>query len=119
MFIGSYMLESTVDLIRNKGQSFSSFWQNYDIVKSFLMTIGSIMFFTCSTRESRAKYSGNAHVNLGATIFVIGATLSLMKPLRWLLLNRWLGPIGRRSMWQLWLQYSNLVFPGILSLSYI
>ena len=43
--------------------------------------------------DNRANESGNHGVNVGATIFIIGATLSLLKPLRWLVLQRHLGPL--------------------------
>ena len=43
--------------------------------------------------DNRAKLSGDSPVNIGSTIFAYGATMALLKPLRWFLLNRSLGPV--------------------------
>merc|ERR1719400_1154704 len=43
--------------------------------------------------DNRAKLSGNHSVNVGSTILAFGATMALLKPLRWFLLNRTLGPV--------------------------
>ena len=43
--------------------------------------------------DNRAQESGNSAVNVGSTILAFGATMALLKPLRWFLLNRTLGPV--------------------------
>ena len=97
LYIASYLLESFVLLYRrNSLKIFTSFWQTYDFVRTLLMVIGGLMMvasFQTLDDDNRANESGNHGVNVGATIFIIGATLSLLKPLRWLVLQRQLGPL--------------------------
>ena len=49
--------------------------------------------FRLLDNDNRAELSGNHPVNVGSTILAFGATMSLLKPLRWFLLNRTLGPV--------------------------
>ena len=97
LYIASYLLESIVLLCRKKGKVFTSFWQTYDVARTLLMFIGGLMmvvsFQFYLDDDNRADKSGNHEVNIGATAFIIGATLSLLKPLRWLVLQRQLGPL--------------------------
>ena len=98
VFISSYLLESFIDLLRKNGHSLSSFsfFQTYNITSNFIMAVGGLMTmisFRIHKDDNRAVLSGNHPINIGSTIFAYGATMSLLKPLRWFLLNRSLGPV--------------------------
>ena len=98
IFVASYLMESFIDLLRNKGHSLSSFtfFQLYNITSSFLLAVGGLAMmisFREMKNDNRAEETGNNAVNVGATILAFGATMSLLKPLRWFLLNRTLGPV--------------------------
>ena len=96
VFIVSYVSESVLDLCRRKWQSLSSFWQIYNLLNSLCLAVGGLVAciaFQLMKNDNRAELSGNNVVNVGCTIFAIGATLSLLKPLRWFLLNKLLGPV--------------------------
>ena len=96
VFIASYVLESVLDVLRRKWQSLSSFWQLYNMLNSLFLTVGGLTLciaFKLMEDDNRGKLSGNHAVNVGSTIFAIGGTLSLLKPLRWLLLSKSLGPV--------------------------
>ena len=98
IFVASYLMESFIDLLRNNGHSLSSFsfFQLYNITSSFLLAVGgltSMISFAQLTTDNRAEKSGNQAVNVGSTIWAFGATMALLKPLRWFLLDRTLGPM--------------------------
>ena len=98
IFVASYLMESFIDLLRNNGHSLSSFsfFQLYNITSSFLLAVGgltSMISFAQLTTDNRAEMSGNQAVNVGSTIWAFGATMALLKPLRWFLLDRTLGPM--------------------------
>merc|ERR1719479_662325 len=56
------------------------------------MTV-SFRLFLEDDNDNRAEQSGNHAVNVGATIFILGANLALLKPLRWLILFRATGTV--------------------------
>lgn len=96
VFIVSYVLESVLDVFRRKWQSLSSFWQLYNMTNALFLAVGGLtagIAFEFMEDDNRAELSGNAAVNVGSTIFAIGACLSLLKPLRWFLLSKSLGPV--------------------------
>ena len=98
IFVASYLMESFIDLLRNNGRSLSSFnfFQLYNITSSFLLAVGGLITmisFRLLKTDIRAQESGNHPVNIGSTILAFGATMALLKPLRWFLLNRTLGPV--------------------------
>ena len=100
-FISSHLLESFIDLFRKKGHSLSSFsfFQAYTITSCIIMAVGGLItmfsfrFLSEENHDIRANLSGNHPVNIGSTIFAYGATMSLLKPLGWFVLNRSLGPV--------------------------
>ena len=96
LYIFIATLEDISDLISRRSQFFSSFWRKYDILKSFLLSVGgaitAISFLNLSD-DSRANLPGYSRLNIGATIFVTGAILAFLKPLNWLLLHRRMGPL--------------------------
>ena len=97
VFIASYCLESALDLGRRKWGSLSSFWTIYNVINYSILALGGlttlIAFKIDLVDDNRAKLSGNHPVNVGSTLFALGASLSLLKPLRWFLLNKSLGPV--------------------------
>ena len=96
VFISTQFLESIIDLGRRRWQSLSSFWQIYNIINSVILTVGGLtawIAFGDMEDDNRSKLSGDHPVNVGSTLFAIGASLTLLKPLRWFLLNRSLGPV--------------------------
>ena len=96
VFIVSQFIVSLIDLGRRRWQSLSSFWQIYNIVNSIVLGVGGLtawLAFIDMEDDNRADLSGNSLVNVGSTIFAVGASMSLLKPLRWFLLNRTLGPV--------------------------
>ena len=96
VFIASYLFESVLDLFRTKWQSLSSFWQIYRLVNSLFLAVGGLTAFIAfylMKDDNRAILSGNNVVNVGWTIFAVGASMSLLKPLRWFLLSKNLGPV--------------------------
>lgn len=61
-----------------------------------MMFSGGLMMtasFKFMKDDNRAMKSGNHLVNIGATVFILGANLSLLKPLRWLILCRATGTV--------------------------
>ena len=96
VFTASYCLESALDLVRRKWGSLSSFWTIYNMINSTILSVGglvSLIAWKPLEDDNRAKLSGNHPVNVGSTLFALGASLSLLKPLRWFLLDRSLGPV--------------------------
>ena len=96
VFTASYLFESVLDLFRTKWQSLSSFWQIYRLINSLFLAVGgltTLIAFWLMDDDNRAILSGNDVVNVGWTIFAVGASLSLLKPLRWFLLSKNLGPV--------------------------
>ena len=96
VFIVSQFIVSLIDLGRRRWQSLSSFWQIYNILNSIILGVGGLtawIAFDAMDDDNRADMSGNSLVNVGSTIFAVGASMSLLKPLRWFLLNRTLGPV--------------------------
>ena len=87
IYIASNLLdESLFELFRKRGKMFTSLWRMYDIVRTSLLCVGGLMmtgvFHSTLEDDNRAQLSGNHPVNVGATLFLLGATLSLLKPLR-------------------------------------
>ena len=96
IFIVSYVFESFSDFCRRKWQSLSSFWQIYNLTNSVLLAVGGIgayLFFFLLEDDNRADLTGNHPVNVSCTLLAIGASLSLLKPLRWFLFSKSLGPV--------------------------
>merc|ERR1712232_327720 len=87
-------MESFIDLLRNN--SSFNFFQLYNITSSFLLALGGLITmisFAKLDNDNRAQFSGNHPVNVASTILALGATMAVLKPLRWFLLNRTLGPV--------------------------
>ena len=98
IFIFSFLLDDIVDLFRRGWATLSSFWHMYTLFTSVIFCVGQVILFVSfghilpDSIDDRALYRGDHAVNIGATIFSIAATLTLLRPLRWLLFNRSLGP---------------------------
>ena len=95
VFIGSYLLEDILDIFRRGWTSLSSFWHVYTLVTSTLLCLGQGIMaigFHQMTHDDRSKENGNHLANVGAAIFSVGAIFTQLRPLRWMLLFRPLGP---------------------------
>ena len=98
IFIGSYLLEDIIDIFRRGWASLSSFWHGYTLFTSTLLCLGQVIvaivfrktFFMAD--DDRSNVNGNHPANVGAAIFSVGAIFALLRPLRWLLFHRSLGP---------------------------
>ena len=87
IYIASYLLDETLfELFHKRGKMFTSLWRMYDIFRSSLLCVGGLLmtgaFYYKLEDDNRAQLSGNHPVNVGATLFLLGATMSLLKPLR-------------------------------------
>ena len=98
IFIGSYLLEDIIDIFRRGWASLSSFWHCYTLFTSFLLCLGQVIVaivfqkMFAQADDDRSKENGNHPANVGAAIFSVGAIFTLLRPLRWLLFHRSLGP---------------------------
>ena len=96
IFIASYLLDDIVGLVVRKGRSFSSFWHFYKFINSSILAVGLLTYYISFRKlkhDDRSHLSGNHEANIGASIFAVGGTLALLRPLRWLLLFRSFGPL--------------------------
>ena len=97
MFVTLYLLGDIVELFRAGSRLFRSFWLIYNFVTSLLMMIGGITsaiaftYYIDVDSDDRARLSGNAAPNVGATIFAFAAPLAMLRPLRWFLFSKTLG----------------------------
>ena len=86
VYSASYLLDELFELFRKRGKMFTSLWRVYDIVRTSLLCVGGLMmtgaFYYNLEDDNRAQLSGNHPVNVGAALFLLGSTLSLLKPLR-------------------------------------
>ena len=98
VFIGCYLLEDIFDIFRRGWATLSSFWHGYTLLTSTLLCVGQLVVgvsfekMMSETDDDRSKRSGNDPVNIGAAIFSVGATFALLRPLRWFLFDKSLGP---------------------------
>jgi len=96
VFVLSYVIDDIVGLRRRGWANFSSFWHTFNFINSIMFLLGMIVSY-CSYKflpnDNRATLSGNHNVNIGATVYSIAATFALLRPLRWLLFNKTLGPV--------------------------
>ena len=73
-----------------------SFWLTYNFSTSLLLGIGNIttvtaFYYMDDDDDDRARLSGNAVANVGATITSFSALLVMLRPLRWLLFSKTFG----------------------------
>ena len=98
IFIFTYLIDDIVDCFRRGWTNLTSFWHVYSLVTFLLFAVGQIMvsvsfgMLTPDSSDDRSSLSGNSPVNIGATIFSVAATLALLRPLRWFLFFRSMGP---------------------------
>ena len=96
IFVFSYVIDDIVGLRRRGWANFSSFWHTFNFINSIMFLLGMIVSywsFNYLPNDNRATLSGNDSVNIGATVYSIAATFALLRPLRWLLFNKTLGPV--------------------------
>ena len=105
IFICSYLVDDFVGTWRRGWKNFSSFWHFYRFVVDVILVAGFLTYLLAfkwdsdMTKEDgkmiddRSTLSGNKAVNVGATIFMVGCTLTLLRPLRWFLLSRSMGTL--------------------------
>ena len=96
IFVLFYVIDDVLGLRRRGWANFSSFWHTFNFCNSVMFLIGIIVAYSSYTllpNDNRATLSGNHGVNIGATVYSIAATFALLRPLRWLLFNKTLGPV--------------------------
>jgi hypothetical protein len=96
IFAVLYLFENCMDVKRMKFKYFSSPWNLSSITTHLLIVLGSVLIiggFTSMKDDRRNEWSGNHVANVGATLMSLGATLSIIRTLRWLRLIRVVGPI--------------------------
>ena len=96
MFITLYILGDFVEIYRSGSRFCKSFWVIYNFSTSLLLMIGKITTGSAFCHmdhgdDDRARLSGNAHANVGTTIFAFTAPLVMLRPLRWFLFSKTLG----------------------------
>ena len=93
-FVALYLLGDLVELYHAGRRLLRSFWIFYNFVTSLFLMIGIITLgisYSLLETDDRAKLSGNAPANIGATIFAFTAPLVMLRPLRWFLFSKTLG----------------------------
>eukprot|EP00092_Neocalanus_flemingeri_P004977 GFUD01005353.1.p1 GENE.GFUD01005353.1~~GFUD01005353.1.p1 ORF type:complete len:895 (-),score=157.64 GFUD01005353.1:705-3389(-) len=96
IFVINYFIEDVLDIFRRKWTFFSSFWSFYSLINHSLFMLGGCLSsygFYHLEDDNRAKLSGNHIVNVGSTFVSIAASMAFFRTVRWLLLQRTLGPV--------------------------
>ena len=91
-----YLFENCMDIYRMKWKYFSSPWNASALVAHVLIVFGFVILsigFTFMENDRRNEVSGNHASNVGATLTSLGATLSVIRTIRWLRLTKKLGPV--------------------------
>ena len=91
-----YLFENLMDIWRMKLKYFSSPWNLSSLCAHFLIVFGHVLLhigFMTEVTDERHKWSGNHLANVGATLMSLGATLAIIRTLRWLRLIKSIGPM--------------------------
>jgi hypothetical protein len=94
--IGHFLLEDVLDIVRRKWTYLSSFWGLYSLATNIVLTAGSLVAYhglNKAESDFRANVSGNHPLNIGMTLIAYGATMAVLRLVRWFLLNRNIGPV--------------------------
>ena len=100
IFIASYLLDDIIGIVLRRAKNFSSFWHIFKLITSLMLSCSYITYalsmvklIEVTGKDDRSVVPGNDPVNVGATLFAVGGTLALLRPLRWFLLIKTYGPV--------------------------
>jgi len=96
VFVICYVIDDFLEFFRRGWASLSSFWHMYYFCNHVFLLLGALMLYISATylqTDNRQYLSGNHPANIGGTIFAFASLAALLRPLRWLLLHKTLGPV--------------------------
>jgi len=96
IFVISYITDDILEFFRRGWATLNSFWHVFYFCNHLMLFLGAILMSISAAligTDNRQGLSGNHPANVGGAIFAFAALAALLRPLRWLLLNKTLGPV--------------------------